>query len=979
MELRKMLVSLSLVLVFGAWAATATTTKYYTYEEDAPGTFIGNLSMDLNIDPSEDPSTSFRFMQEGNASLIHMRKSDGVLTVAERIDRESLCQRSPQCVIASDVVVFSKEKFNLIHIEIHVRDINDHAPRFPRDETQLEISEDAIVGARFPLEVASDLDVGSNYIQGYQLLHNSHFGIEVRSGDDGEKVAQLVLVKELDRELEDAYMLLVTASDGGSPPKSGSTMVHVKVLDANDNSPQFEQDTLKVELPEDAPVGFLLVKVQAFDPDHGMNGEVRYDFAEDVSEEIRSTFDVDPITGVVILKSVVDFEERKSYELNLKAYDLGENSVPSSCVVVVDVVDVNDNAPEIKIKQMTSPSEEMAYITEAAAVESFVALISTTDRDSGANGYVRVSLHGHDHFRLQQAYGETFMIVTTSALDREKIPEYNLTIVAEDLGSPPFKTFMQYTIRVSDENDNPPQFSKPVYEISVMENKAPGSYIASLVARDPDEGANSQVKYELIEKEVEGVLLSSFLSVDSASGTLYAVRSLDYEYVKQIEVAIQATDGGSPPLSSTALVKVRVVDENDNAPFITHPILINGSADVLLPYNAPAGYVALRVKARDMDDGMNAELFYSITEDKQMLFSMNKNSGEVALKHSLMLEYGDVLEVKVEVSDHGRTPLSCTATVRFVVSDVEPLEERIVVVLEASEEKNEPDFDASLIIIVLLGVGCAVLLVAIVAVALSRRNVSRGGTISKMERGSTGYFKKSPLPTHSIDSSDSNSFSGGSTTIAEQISTSRDDSSYSYEEEPSRDSDNKVFRPLFNKANFEPVAIWQGDRYTLQMSGIGSTDQTSVKDSGKGDSDFNDSDSDTSGEASRKMTIISHQRANSSFHPGPKDGAYRTREIPTHATSTHLRNGGYTIAYRTPAYGHHQAAMHQVPSWRDYSYNPVLPRASENPPGSVCQRMGTLPSPLYYYQHNVQTQVNRQAASTTELMTDMIATPVTSF
>ncbi|KAL7852670.1 hypothetical protein SRHO_G00184550 [Serrasalmus rhombeus] len=829
MELRKMLVSLSLVLVFGAWAATATTTKYYTYEEDAPGTFIGNLSMDLNIDPSEDPHTSFRFMQEGNSSLIRMRKSDGVLTVAERIDRESLCQRSPQCVIASDVVVFSKEKFNLIHIEIHVRDINDHAPRFPRDETQLEISEDAAVGARFPLEVASDLDVGGNYIQSYQLLHNSHFGIEVRSGDD------------------------------------------------------------------------------------------------------------------------------------------------------VDVVDVNDNAPEIKIKQMTSPSEEMAYITEAAAVESFVALISTTDRDSGANGYVRVSLHGHDHFRLQQAYGETFMIVTTSALDREKIPEYNLTIVAEDLGSPPFKTFMQYTIRVSDENDNPPQFSKPVYEISVMENKAPGSYIASLVARDPDEGANSKVKYELIEKEVEGVLLSSFLSVDSASGTLYAVRSLDYEYVKQIEVAIQATDGGSPPLSSTALVKVRVVDENDNAPFITHPILINGSADVLLPYNAPAGYVALRVKARDMDDGMNAELFYSITEDKQMLFSMNKNSGEVALKHSLMLEYGDVLEVKVEVSDHGRTPLSCTATVRFVVSDVEPLEERIVVVLEANEEKNEPDFDASLIIIVLLGVGCAVLLVAIVAVALSRRNISRGGTISKMERASTGYFKKSPLPTHSIDSSDSNSFSGGSTTITEQISTSRDDSSYSYEEEPSRDSDNKVFRPLFNKASFEPVAIWQGDRYTLQMSGIGSTDQTSVKDSGKGDSDFNDSDSDTSGEASRKMTIVSHQRANSSFHPGPKDGDYRTREIPTHATSTHLRNGGYTIAYRTPAYGHHQAAMHQAPSWRDYSYNPVFPQASEHPPGSVCQRMGTLPSPLYYYQHNVQAQVNRQATSTTELKTDMIATPVTSF
>ncbi|XP_007254931.4 protocadherin-8 [Astyanax mexicanus] len=975
----KMLVSFSLVVVFGVWAARGTTTKYYTYEEDAPGTFIGNLSMDLNIDPSEDPNTSFRFMQEGNSSLIYMHKSDGVLTVAERIDRESLCQRAPQCVITFDVVVFSKEKFNLIHIEIHVRDINDHAPVFLRNETQLEISEDVPVGARFPIEVASDSDVGSNYIQSYQLLHNSHFGIEVKTGEDGVKVAELVLVKELDREVEDSYMLQVTASDGGSPPKSGSVTVHVKVLDSNDNSPQFEHSTLKVELHEDAPVGFLLLKVQAFDPDHGTNGDVRYDFEEGVSDEIKSTFEVDPISGALTMKSTVDFEIRRSYEVNLQAYDLGANSLPSTCAIIVDVVDVNDNAPEIKIKPMTSTSQEMAYITEAAAVESFVALISTTDRDSGANGYVRVGLHGHDHFRLQQAYGDKFMIVTTSALDREKIPEYNLTIVAEDLGSPPFKTFMQYTIRVTDENDNPPQFSKPVYEISVMENKAPGSYIATLVARDPDEAANAKVTYKLIDNEVEGILMSSFLSVDSTSGTLYAVRSLDYEYVKQIEVAIQATDGGSPSLSSTALVKVRVVDENDNAPFITHPILINSSADVPLPFNAPAGYIGLRVKARDMDDGVNAELSYTIVDDKQSLFSMNKNSGEVVLKNSLTFEYGDVLEITVVASDHGRNPLSCTATIRFVVSDVQPLEEQVVVFLEATEEKNEPDFDASIIIIVLLAIGCATLLVAIVAVALSRRKDPMDITISKLERGTKGNFKKSPLPSHSIDSSDSASFSGGSSTVTEHISTSQDESSYSYEEEHSRDSDNKVFRPLLNKANFEPVTIWQGDRYSLQMSGIRSTDQTSVKDSGKGDSDFNDSDSDASGEASRKMTAISHQRASSSFHTAPMDVACRTREIPTHTSSSHLGNGGYSIAYRTPVYGHHPAASHQGPTWRDYGYNPILSQASKQPPAPMCHRMGTLPSQHYYYQQNTIAQKNRQAISTTELMTDSIATPVTYF
>lgn len=797
MEIRKLSLSLSLVVIFAAWTARGTTTKYYTYEEDAPGTLIGNVSTDLKIDLSEDPHTSFRFMQEGNASLIRLRKSDGLLTVGERIDRESLCSSSAQCMITADVVVFSKEKFHLIHVEIHVRDINDHAPVFPHNETQLEISENAAVGSRFPIDVATDLDVGNNYIQSYQLINNSHFGIEVGTDEDGKKFAQLVLEQKLDRELEDSYTLQVIASDGGSPPKSGSVTVRVKVLDSNDNSPQFEHDTIRVELHEDAPVGFLLLRVQAFDPDHGENGDVRYDFAEDESNEIKSTFDVDPVNGAVTLKSSVDFEARKSYELHIKAYDLGANSVPSTCTITVEIVDVNDNAPEVTIKPMAPRSGDTAYITEAAAVESFVALVSATDRDSGANGYVRVSLHGHAHFRLQQAYGDTLMIVTTSVLDREKIPEYHLTVIAEDLGSPPFKTFTQYTIRVSDENDNAPSFSKPVFEISVMENKAPGSYVASLVARDPDEGANGKVTYKLLENEVEGVPLSSYLSVDPASGTLYTVRPLDYEYLKQIDVTIQATDGGSPPLSGTALVRVRVVDENDNTPFFVHPSFINGSADIPLPCNAPAGYVAVKLEGRDNDDAVNAELIYTIIEDEAFLFIVNENTGEVALKHDLALVSGDILHVRVAVSDRGRTPLFHTASIRFMVSDAMAIEKQEMMVFEASGKQNNPEFDPSYIIIGLLGAACAVLLVAIVAVALSRRNQRNFSSISKI---SGGNFRKTQLPTHSIDSTDSSSLSGGSITVTEQISSTRDESSFSYEDEQTRDSESKVSSALVNAA-----------------------------------------------------------------------------------------------------------------------------------------------------------------------------------
>lgn len=789
----KIVLTWTSVVIFGAWAVRGTTTKYYTYEEEAPGTFIGNLATDLKLNLSEDPHTSFRFMQEGNASLIALRQSDGLLTVRERMDRESLCASAAQCTLTADVVVFSKDKFHLVHVEIHVRDLNDHAPAFPRPETRLEVAEGAPVGARFPLDVATDLDVGSNSIQSYQLVNSTHFGLDVGTSEEGKKFAQLVLAQHLDRELEDAYTLQVIASDGGTPPKSGSVTVHVKVLDSNDNSPRFEHDTVRVELHEDAPVGYLLRRVHASDPDLGDNGDVRYELAEGDS----STFHVDALSGAVILKSSVDFEARQSYELRVRALDLGADAVPSTCTVTVQIVDVNDNAPEITLKPMSSRTGDVAYITEAAAVESFVALVRATDRDSGANGYARVSVHGHAHFSLQQAYGDTLMIVTTSALDREKIPEYNLTVVAEDLGSPPFQTFTQVTIRVSDENDNAPSFSKAVFEISVMENKPPGSYVASLVARDPDEGANGKVTYRLLDHDPEGVPWSSYLEVDPASGTLSTVRPLDHEYVKQIDVAIQATDGGSPALSSTALVTLRIVDENDNTPFFVHPRFINGSADVLVPSNAPAGYVALKLEARDSDDAINAELSYMIMEDEALLFVVNENTGEMALKRGLALRSGDTLRVRVAVSDHGRKPLFSTASIRFVVSDATPLEEQVVVVLEATGKQNGSNFDASFIIIGLLGAACAALLVAIMAVALSRRNFQRNvGSVSKI---SGGNVRKTQIPSDSIDSTDSSSLSGGSVTVTEQISSSRDESSFSYEDEQSRDSDSKVSYTHMNK------------------------------------------------------------------------------------------------------------------------------------------------------------------------------------
>ena len=768
-------------------SALCTTTKYFTYEEDAPGTEIGNLSRDLKIDPADDPDTSFRFMQESNSSVIQMREIDGLLSVSETIDREQLCPRSPRCFISFDIVALSREKFQLIHVEIEVRDINDHAPHFARNETHLDIVENVPLDSRFPLQVALDQDVGENYIQSYNISPSAHFAVEVRVREDGVKCAELVLVRELDREVEDSYTIQVTASDGGEPAKSGSMTVNIKVLDFNDNSPTFEHSSLKVELHEDAPVGHRVLRVHAFDPDDGANGEVTYAFADDLAPGAARLFHVDPYSGDVTLKALVDFEKRRSYELNIRAADLGSNSVPSSCRVVIDIVDVNDNAPEISIKPMTSSSDGVAYITEAAAEESFVALISTSDRDSGSNGYVRISLLGHEHFTLQQAYGDTFMIVTTTTLDRERIQEYNLTVVAEDLGSPPFRTVRQYTIRVTDENDNRPLFSKSLYEVSVLENNIPGSYVTTVVARDPDVGKNAKVSYKLLDSEVSGSPVSTYVSVDSLSGSLFTLRSFDYETLQQIELVIQAEDRGSPSLSSTSTIRIRVVDQNDHYPSFTFPVLLNDSADVPLPFNAPAGYLALRVSAEDEDEGVNSELSYQIVQGDPHFFTMNKHTGEIALKQWLTSEIGDVLEIKIAVSDNGRSPLSSGATIRFVVTDTEPGEEQVVIVMQSSDEEGS-GLDGSLIVIIMLSGGCALLLIAIVVVVVTCKLSRGGGGRGTKREVCHSLFDSRPIPV--LGSAQPNIYTGQRGFFHERTPSSLDESCL-YEER-SGDSETKV-------------------------------------------------------------------------------------------------------------------------------------------------------------------------------------------
>uniref|UniRef100_A0A8C0H9I8 Protocadherin-8 n=1 Tax=Chelonoidis abingdonii TaxID=106734 RepID=A0A8C0H9I8_CHEAB len=859
----------SLLLCLLAAGCLTEMVRYHTYEEDAPGTVIGVLWDDLQSSSGDRPLGSFWLMEQfSNSSLVRVREGDGQLSIGEEgIDRERLCGQSLQCVLAFDVVSFWQEQYRLVHVELEVRDINDNAPRFPQAHIPLEVSESAAPGTRLPLEIAVDPDVGSNSIQSFQLSRNSHFGIEAQPRADGGKSAELVLLQELDRETQAAYTLELVAQDGGSPARAGTATVSVRVLDANDNSPAFPQGSVTVELGEDAPRGSLLLDLDAADPDEGPNGEIVYGFGSQVPAEARQLFRLDPLSGRLTLEGPVDYERQRTYELDVQAQDRGASPLAATCKVIVRLADVNDNAPGISISPLSGApaGAGVAYVSEAAARDSFVALVSTSDRDSGPNGQVRCALYGHEHFALQRAYADSYVLVTAAPLDRERVAEYNLTLVAEDLGSPPFKSVRQYTVRVSDENDNAPLFSKPVYEVAVLENNPPGAYLATVVARDPDLGRNGKVLYRLLETESPGGGPGSALvSVDPRSGSVRARQPLDCEELPLVEAEIEACDGGAPQLCQRARLRLRVVDQNDNAPVITSPPLANGSAELPLPASAPAGYLIARFAASDADQGANSELSYSLLGGAHPVVALNRDTGELALRRRLPGgAAGAAFPLIVAVHDGGRPSLSCTAAVRLVPTDTLPSSVEIVVVQPSAEELQlQPSLDLSVVLIAVLAGGCGLLLIAIIAVASTCRRKQGRGKEARLLKGS--------------GSQAGSSYSGQAGSCQLSVATESDNPSDTSEaEESSRESlchSNFIFRQSMEKTIHE----W----FPFAFSSQSTPDQFSAKDSGKGDSEFNDSDSDISGEGLKR----------------PPSQSAENKTIPLHYEND------YTVAYSTPIY-----------------------------------------------------------------------------
>ncbi|XP_043559004.1 protocadherin alpha-C2-like [Chiloscyllium plagiosum] len=630
--------------------------RYSIPEELEYGTFVGNIAEDLGLNVRQLSARKCRLASVDGRQHLEVNLENGVLFVYERMDREQLCAQITRCILNFQIIV--ENPLEMYRGEVEIVDINDNSPSFPESAILLQIAENIAPGSRFPLESALDPDVGTNAITAYKLSPNEHFRLNVQTREDNTKLAELLLEKPLDREQQSSFELVLAAFDGGTPPRSGTIQINVNLLDINDNAPAFDQEVYRASLVENTPPGTFVIKINAVDPDQGTNAELKYSFINLVSRRVRELFSLDPDTGEVRVQEPLDFEEASSYELAVQAMDNGSPAIAGHSKVLVKLVDMNDNAPKIKLASLSS------NVPEDAELGTVVALIDVTDRDSGANGRIHCQVPKEFPFKLLSSLNNHYKLITSGLLDRETITGYNIPILAWDSGSPPLSSNQTVQISISDVNDNAPRFARRTYTEYVMENNIPGASISTVTASDPDLEQNSYISYSF-KDIIQQSPVSTYLNINSLNGTIYALRSFDYENVKNFQVQIQARDAGVPPLSSSATVNVIILDQNDNAPIIVSPSAQGGSAaEVVVPQSVGQGYLVTKIIATDADSGQNARLSYQMVRSTDLtLFTISSNSGEIRTTRNILDQDGSTHNLVISVKDNGQPSLSTTATI----------------------------------------------------------------------------------------------------------------------------------------------------------------------------------------------------------------------------------------------------------------------------------------------------------------------------
>nr|XP_057919072.1 protocadherin alpha-6-like isoform X11 [Doryrhamphus excisus] len=723
----------SCVLGVLLWSVTSAQLRYSVSEEVKEGTVVGNIAKDLGLDRSSLKERNYRIVSSAAQPLFHLGENDGILYVSRKIDREEVCERSSSCVINLKTVL--EKPLEVHYVAVEVVDINDNSPSFPEETKRLEIPESVLPGMRIPLKAARDPDSGPFSVQHYRLSTNDHFRLEIKDKGDDEKIPILIVQKSLDREAAGSHSLVLTTLDGGKPPKTGELNILINVLDVNDNAPVFSKDVYSVTLDENTPIGTTVIQVNATDLDEGTNGDVIYSFSNSVSHKLLNLFDINHSTGAITVKGVIDYEDKDKYEIEILASDKGSVPQTTEKSVIIKIVDVNDNAPEIEVTSFSSS------IPEDSRPGTTVALISVNDLDSGLNGKVICSIGEDVPFALSPSLQDKmYSLVTKSPLDRETRSKYDILVVGKDAGQPALSSEKTISVVISDVNDNSPEFSFSPYTFYVTEGNNAGASVFSVKAFDRDDNENAAISYHILRDGREENKLSSFLSINSETGQISALKSFDFETLKSFQFQVVATDNGSPPLSSNVTVKVFILDQNDNAPVILYPVSSNGSSEGVeeIPRNMKAGDLVTKVRAYDADIGYNGWLLFSLQQvTDHSVFTLDRYTGQIRTLRSLTETDEAEHQLLILVKDNGNVSLSATATV--TVKLVEPKEAFAASDVKRAAAKVDKEEDDNVTFYLIITLGSVSLLFVISIIVLIAMQCSKSTEYTSKYLQDTNY------------------------------------------------------------------------------------------------------------------------------------------------------------------------------------------------------------------------------------------------
>ncbi|XP_054978507.1 protocadherin-11 X-linked [Sorex araneus] len=641
--------------------------KNYTVREEMPeNVLIGDLLKDLNLSLIPDKSLTspmqFKLVYKtGDVPLIRIQEGTGeIFTTGARIDREKLCAGisvEARCFYEVEVAVLPDEIFRLVKIRFMIEDINDNAPLFPATVMNISIPENSAINSRYALPGAIDPDIGINGVQNYQLIKGqSIFGLDVVETPEGDKMPQLIVQNELDREEKDTYVMKVKVEDGGFPQRSSTAILQISVADTNDNHPVFMENEIEVSIPENTPVGTSVTQLHATDADIGENAKIHFYFSNLVSNIAKRLFHLNTTTGLITVKEPLDREESPNHKLLVLASDGG--LVPARAMVIVNVTDINDNVPSIDIRYIINPINGTVALSENAPLNTKIALITVTDKDADHNGEVTCFTDHEVPFRLRPVFSNQFLLETAAYLDYEFTREYAIKLLASDAGKPSLNQSSMFLVKVKDENDNAPVFTQPFISLSVPENNSPGIQLTKISATDADSGRNAEITYLL------GVDAPSEFTLDHHTGILTAVKKLDREKQEKYSFTVLARDNGIPPIMTNATVLVTVLDQNDNSPIFTH-----NEYNFYVPENLPRHGTVGLITVTDPDYGENSAVILSIL-DVNKEFTIDPQTGVIRPNISFDREKQESYTFYVKAEDGGTIPCSSTSKVTINVVDV---------------------------------------------------------------------------------------------------------------------------------------------------------------------------------------------------------------------------------------------------------------------------------------------------------------------